>query len=61
MRRSLLLLAIAALPIFVFAQKPLSGAIRGNIYDKETAQPVGFATIRVEGQNLGTISDINGF
>jgi len=61
MRRSLLFLAITALPILLFAQKPITGAIRGNVYDKETAQPVGFATIRVEGQNLGTISDINGF
>ena len=61
MRLSLLLGALLALPILLNAQKSNNGAIRGNVYDKETAQPVGFATIRVDGVNLGTISDVNGF
>ena len=43
------------------AQKTDRGTVRGNIFDKETAQPVGFATVRIEGANLGTISDVNGF
>jgi len=54
-----------ALPLFscflvasVFAQK---GAVRGNIYDKQTAQPISFATVQVEGAQKGVISDINGF
>lgn len=61
MRLYLLLGAFFALPVFLNAQKANNGAIRGNVYDKETAQPVGFATIRAEGLNLGTISDVNGF
>ncbi len=61
MRLSILFLAFLALPHLITAQKTVNGSIRGNVYDKETAQPVSFATIRVEGANLGTISDVNGF
>ena len=61
MRLSLLFGAFLALPFLLNAQKANTGAIRGNIYDKETAQPISFATIRAEGANLGTISDVNGF
>jgi len=43
------------------AQKVEKGVVRGNIFDKETAQPVGFATVRVDGANAGAITDINGF
>lgn len=52
---SLLLLLI---PAFAFAQK---GTVRGNVFDKESAQPVGFATIAIEGAALGTSTDVNGF
>lgn len=61
MRLSLFFWALIALPNLLIAQKATNGAIRGNVYDKETAQPVSFATIRVENANLGTISDVNGF
>ncbi|MCC6282084.1 MAG: TonB-dependent receptor [Saprospiraceae bacterium] len=61
MRLLLLISAFLAFPILLAAQKPVNGAIRGNIFDKETAQPVGFATIRIDGVNLGSISDVNGF
>lgn len=61
MRLYLLAWAFFALPLFLIAQKANTGAIRGNIYDKETAQPISFATIKVDGANLGTISDVNGF
>lgn len=42
----------------VFAQK---GVVRGNIFDKETAQPVSFATVKVAGAAIGSTTDINGF
>jgi len=42
----------------VFAQK---GVVRGNVYDKETAQPVSFATVKVVGATVGSTTDINGF
>ncbi len=46
------------IPALVFAQK---GSVRGNIYDKETAQPVAFASVALEGASMGANSDINGF
>jgi hypothetical protein len=42
----------------LFAQK---STLRGNIYDKLTAEPLSFASIKLDGQQLGTQSDINGF
>lgn len=61
MRLFIVFLAFAALPHLLIAQKGMTGAIRGNVYDKETAQPVSFATIRVDGISMGAISDVNGF
>lgn len=42
----------------VLAQK---GTVRGNVFDKETAQPISFATVKVVGAAIGATSDINGF
>ncbi len=42
----------------VFAQK---GTVRGNIYDKATAEPVGFASVGLEGTTYGTTTDLYGF
>jgi hypothetical protein len=58
MRNYYFLLVFLLSPIFVFAQK---GTVRGYVYDKETAQPVGFATVQIEGLALGSTTDINGF
>jgi len=46
------------LPTLLFSQK---GTVRGNVYDKETAAPVGFATVGIEGFPLGATTDLNGF
>ncbi len=53
-----MLLALLAFPMFALAQK---GAIRGNVYDKESTQPVGFATVKLQGANVGATTDVNGF
>ncbi len=58
MRNLTILLALLAFPALVFAQK---GAVRGNVYDKETTQPVGFATVKLLDANLGATTDVNGF
>ncbi len=52
---------IVALPALLSAQKLDKGVVRGNVFDKETAQPVGFATVTVEGANTGATTDVNGF
>ncbi|MCB0375951.1 MAG: TonB-dependent receptor, partial [Sinomicrobium sp.] len=38
-----------------------TGTIRGNLYDRETGEPILFANIRLGGTALGTNSDDNGF
>jgi len=56
-------IALSVIAVFfavqIFAQK--GGVVRGNVYDKETAQPVSYATVKVEGGTVGATTDINGF
>jgi CarboxypepD_reg-like domain/TonB-dependent Receptor Plug Domain len=58
MRNFSFFLSFFLIPFIALAQK---GTVRGNVYDKESAQPVGFATVAIEGMSLGTTTDINGF
>ena len=58
MKNFTLLLALLAFPLLAFAQK---GAVRGNVYDKESTQPVSFATVKLQGAALGATTDVNGF
>lgn len=61
MRNLFLLIALLCIPLCLLAQKSDKGTVRGNIYDKATAQPVAFGTIQIDGASMGTTSDINGF
>ncbi|MFN0014855.1 MAG: TonB-dependent receptor [Saprospiraceae bacterium] len=61
MKNSFLLLTLLCLPFFLFAQKTDKGTVRGNVFDKESAQPLAFARILIEEANLGTSTDVNGF
>ncbi|NUM44637.1 MAG: TonB-dependent receptor, partial [Anaerolineales bacterium] len=61
MRNRFTLLALLLLPAVLFAQKSQKGTVRGNVYDKATAQPVAFATVQIEGAAMGTATDVNGF
>ncbi len=61
MRNLLCLVILILSSASLSAQKTDMGTVRGNIFDKESAQSVGFATVRIEGANLGTIADVNGF
>ncbi|MCR9288831.1 MAG: TonB-dependent receptor [Bacteroidetes bacterium] len=47
------------LGITVFAQQ--GGTIRGNVYDKESGEPIIFGNIILQGTDLGTNTDENGF
>ena len=51
---SLLLL----LSTILFAQ---SGTIRGFVYDKESAEPIIFCNVSLEGTTLGAPTDVNGY
>lgn len=44
--------------IIIFAQ---TGTIRGNLYDKETGDPISYGNLRLEDTNIGTTTDIEGF
>ena len=46
------------LPSLIFAQK---GTVRGNVFDKTSATPIGFATVGIEGAGVGATTDLNGF
>lgn len=58
MRNYYTLLLFCFLPALLIAQK---GTVRGNVFDKGTAAPVGFATVGIEGLGLGATTDVNGF
>lgn len=58
MRNLYVSLLIILLPTLLFSQK---ATIRGNVYDKASAAPVGFATVTLDGTGLGTTTDLNGF
>ncbi|MCB0705887.1 MAG: carboxypeptidase-like regulatory domain-containing protein, partial [Saprospiraceae bacterium] len=38
-----------------------TGSIRGNVYEKETGDPVMFATVRLLGTDIGNTTDLDGF
>ncbi|MEQ1744698.1 MAG: TonB-dependent receptor [Saprospiraceae bacterium] len=61
MKNSFLLPALLCLPFILFSQKTDKGTVRGNVFDKETAQPLAFARVLVEEASMGTSTDVNGF
>jgi hypothetical protein len=58
MKNTLLFLFLTLCSGVLLAQK---GTVRGNIYDKITAEPVSFASVGLEGTQYGTTTDLNGF
>ncbi len=59
MKRPLLLLLFFASLSSLYAQS--GGIIRGNVYDQESGEPIIYGTIRLEGANIGTNTDLDGF
>lgn len=58
MRNSIPLLLAFLWPALFYAQ---IGTIRGTVFEKETAQPLGFVTVQIDGVSRGATTDINGF
>jgi hypothetical protein len=54
-------LAVPVFLLFFSSASAQTGTVRGKIFDRETAQPLSFATIQVKGLAKGGTSDINGF
>ncbi len=62
MKNSFLLFFLLGLSSVVFAQKANRATLRGNVFEKESAQPLAFATVQIEGpEQRGAATDINGF
>lgn len=38
-----------------------TGGVRGNVYDKETGEPIAYATVYIAGTTFGTTTDFEGF
>lgn len=57
--QTLLLLSLFLLPLFLSAQS--GGIVRGNIYDKDSGEPIMFGNVLIKGTDFGANSDINGF
>jgi len=47
-------------PVFLSAQME-GGIVRGNVFDKESGDPIIFGTVRIEGTGLGANTDVDGF
>ncbi len=58
MNRGLFTLILMLLSLTAFAQK---STVRGNVYDKATAEPLPFVSVQLEGTQYGANSDVNGF
>ncbi len=54
----LLFALLFLLPLGLSAQ---NGTIRGNLYDTESGEPIAFGTVRIQGTDRGTNTDIEGF
>jgi len=55
------LFSILCSVLFLAGISAQSGTVRGNIFDKETGEPVTYASVYLDGTTTGTNSDINGF
>jgi len=50
--------------IFIFSYSNLfsqSGALRGNVFDAETGEPIIYCNLQLQGTNLGATTDFDGF
>ena len=45
--------------VFLFAQT--GGIVRGNVFDKGTGEPIIYGTVLLEGTDMGTDTDLDGF
>ena len=45
-------------PIFLFSQ---TETIRGFVYEESSSEPIIFANVSLNGENIGTVTDDNGY
>ena len=58
-----ILLAVFTLTVFICstASAQKGGALRGNVFDKNTGEPLIFCTVLLQGTSIGTTTDVDGF
>ena len=57
--RFFLILFLLKIHLFLLAQN--GGLVRGNVFDEKTTEPISFATVKIIGTDLGTITNEEGF
>ncbi len=57
-KKLLLLTLLVGIASVFYAQ---DGIVRGNVYDKETGEPIMFGNVILQGTTLGTNTDLDGF
>ncbi|MFN7115778.1 MAG: TonB-dependent receptor [Saprospiraceae bacterium] len=55
---ALIVLSFICLSNIIIGQNAI---VRGNVYDRESGEPIIFGNVRLQGTNLGGITDVNGF
>jgi hypothetical protein len=50
-----------ALLLIAFNAFSQTGTIRGNVFDKNTGEPIMFGSVSIDGSTLGTTTDLEGF
>ncbi len=56
---TLLILTLSTCFLTLYAQK--GGTVRGNVYDKNTGEPIIYGTVLLQGTTIGTNTDDDGF
>jgi len=56
-----LLISLTAVLLTVTSIDAQNALVRGNVYDKDTGEPVPFANVYLDGTTKGTTSDLDGF
>lgn len=60
-RITLTLVCLFGCAFHLLAQRTENASVRGNIFDRETAQPLAYATVQLKDTRFGANTDINGF
>ena len=54
-------IAIVLMVMVIATSTAQVGTVRGNIYDKNTGEPIIYANVYMDGTTIGTNTDVNGF
>lgn len=55
------LITLLTISLFAFHNISAQGTVRGNIYDRETGEPIIYCNVILMGTTLGTTTDLDGF